>query len=221
VIRFDCPKCGAKLKSPEGTEGRKSRCKCGQPIVVPSPIAAAVHPIAPLPQPRPPEPLPPPAVRGISAICPHCRNAGVVPHELIGQPIRCGHCHAHFAIAATSSLIVPPPGSLMPPPPAPPRELIYEEEPRRRRRRIEYEDDDDDRPRRPMLIEQTSKTFKAHMLVGAGIAIVGVFMMCGGAGATDPHSRDPNPFPFIGLLMLLLGLLWFMIAKVGAWWHHG
>jgi hypothetical protein len=39
MIRFPCPSCGASLKSPEGTEGRTSRCKCGQTITVPGFVA--------------------------------------------------------------------------------------------------------------------------------------------------------------------------------------
>lgn len=43
MIRFPCPKCGAKLKAPIGTEGRQATCKCGAGVVVPQ-----VRPIVPV-----------------------------------------------------------------------------------------------------------------------------------------------------------------------------
>ena len=44
MIKFPCPSCKTELKAPEGTEGRSSRCKCGQAVTVPSsiPVAAIV-----------------------------------------------------------------------------------------------------------------------------------------------------------------------------------
>ncbi len=50
MIRFDCPKCGAKLKSPFGTEGRSSRCKCGQAIAVPGASAIEIPTATLLPE---------------------------------------------------------------------------------------------------------------------------------------------------------------------------
>lgn len=35
MIRFNCPKCNAKLKAPIGSEGQKSKCRCGAGVVVP------------------------------------------------------------------------------------------------------------------------------------------------------------------------------------------
>lgn len=42
MISFPCPKCGVILKAPEGTEGRQAKCKCGESVQVPVPLALAV-----------------------------------------------------------------------------------------------------------------------------------------------------------------------------------
>lgn len=39
AIRFTCDHCGAKLKAPDGTTGRSTRClKCGKAVTIPEPI---------------------------------------------------------------------------------------------------------------------------------------------------------------------------------------
>ena len=39
AIRFTCDHCGAKLKAPDGTTGRSTRClKCGAAVTIPEPI---------------------------------------------------------------------------------------------------------------------------------------------------------------------------------------
>src|SRR5437899_485834 len=47
MIRFACPSCGFQLSAPNECAGRASRCKCGQPLMVPTlpddlPLAPAV-----------------------------------------------------------------------------------------------------------------------------------------------------------------------------------
>jgi hypothetical protein len=54
--------------------------------------------------------------------------------------------------------------------------------------------------RRPVLIEQTAKKYKAWMLVGMVLVIMG----CAGKSY------------FVGL-----GIMVFLLAKLCAWWDHG
>jgi hypothetical protein len=37
LMRFPCPTCGKRLKSPPQNAGRKARCNCGQQVVIPAP----------------------------------------------------------------------------------------------------------------------------------------------------------------------------------------
>lgn len=42
AIRFECEYCGAKLKAPDGTTGRMTKClKCARPVTVPEPVYEA------------------------------------------------------------------------------------------------------------------------------------------------------------------------------------
>lgn len=52
MIEFACPHCQRKFTVPDAAAGRSARCKCGQPITVPSPAAVAAAPSA---QPKPPD----------------------------------------------------------------------------------------------------------------------------------------------------------------------
>lgn len=56
-------------------------------------------------------------------------------------------------------------------------------------------------------IEQTSKRWKAHIAVG------GVTFLCG-FPALVIH-------PVVGGLMIAGGAIWYIGARVAAWWHHG
>ncbi len=49
MIRFPCPHCGLRLTSPDGTEGKRLRCRCKQAVTVPQ-AAAEVLPEFPPPQ---------------------------------------------------------------------------------------------------------------------------------------------------------------------------
>lgn len=56
-------------------------------------------------------------------------------------------------------------------------------------------------------IQATSKKYKAHMLLGGAVFVVGVFMS---------FSGQP-----LGALILLIGLVWFVAARALAWWNNG
>lgn len=62
-----------------------------------------------------------------------------------------------------------------------------------------------------VVIEQTSKPFKAWMLVGLAVALFG-FISTGfssGGGAS------------VGVFLMLIGVVTFVIALIAAWWNHG
>ena len=57
-------------------------------------------------------------------------------------------------------------------------------------------------------IERTGKKYKAAMLVGGLVTILGV------VGITSGGSEH-------GMPMVVIGLAVYFVAKVGAWWAHG
>jgi hypothetical protein len=66
-------------------------------------------------------------------------------------------------------------------------------------------------------IEKTGKVWKAHMALSALLALVGVgIVIVGNVPDVD------NPFiKLFGGLAIAIGLVWYIFARVGAWWHHG
>ena len=56
-------------------------------------------------------------------------------------------------------------------------------------------------------IEKTGKQYKAIMLVGGLVAIVGIVFSLSGDAA--------------GIPVTLMGLGLFLVAKIAAWWSHG
>ena len=58
--------------------------------------------------------------------------------------------------------------------------------------------------------QATAKKFKGQQLLAAAACALGViFLVAGGNSASW------------GGLLLLAGLVWFLLARVLAWWHHG
>lgn len=60
-------------------------------------------------------------------------------------------------------------------------------------------------------IEKTGKEFKAGMLLGFGIMILGIMFL---------FLPNPDFTPF-GWLMIIIGGGVYVIAHVQAWWYHG
>ena len=63
---------------------------------------------------------------------------------------------------------------------------------------------------RPQEIEQTSKKYKAHMVMGVLLICIGIIMIVGSAEVTPA-----------GPATTFIGLIWLLAAKVAAWWNHG
>ncbi len=66
----------------------------------------------------------------------------------------------------------------------------------------------------PVVIEKTSKARKQHMLNGLMISGLGIL------GAILFSSAIPQIAGVWGL-MIIGGIIYFIIAKIQAWWHHG
>jgi hypothetical protein len=69
----------------------------------------------------------------------------------------------------------------------------------------------------PLLIEKTSKKWKAIQALGAGIMCLGVVSCV--AGISSPDKSE-----FTAMFMaacFLIGLVLYIRGRVGAWWHHG
>lgn len=61
-------------------------------------------------------------------------------------------------------------------------------------------------------IEQTGKTYKGSMLIGALVAIFGVLFA---TTSEEPGSAS------LGIFCLIAGIAVFIVAKICAWWNHG
>lgn len=57
-------------------------------------------------------------------------------------------------------------------------------------------------------IEQTGKRYKGQMLIASLVCAGGVVLAIAGS-------------PAIGLAALVIGVVWYFIARFGAWWDHG
>jgi hypothetical protein len=66
-------------------------------------------------------------------------------------------------------------------------------------------------------IEKTGKKWKRQMLFAAGLCIIGIFVSCAGVNG-GPRG---NPLGQVGVLMIIVGFFWGIVARVFAWWHHG
>lgn len=64
-------------------------------------------------------------------------------------------------------------------------------------------------PTTPVVIEQTSKKWKAGILWGLGITVVSFFM-----GGAFPEAIA------VYAVLTLLGIITLVVSLVGAWWNH-
>lgn len=65
-------------------------------------------------------------------------------------------------------------------------------------------------------IEATGKRWKKMQVTGAFLAIGGIFFAIAIGGSTDIGA-----FTGIGVIAFLAGIVMFVWARIGAWWHHG
>ena len=69
---------------------------------------------------------------------------------------------------------------------------------------------------KPTTIQLPSKKWKVHQLICAFLMIFGILWAI--VGVNYPQTTIGN----LGFaLMIVLGLIWFIVARVLASWHHG
>ena len=68
---------------------------------------------------------------------------------------------------------------------------------------------------RPVLVERTSKRWKRHIDIGGGIAGFGCMFLIIGCG------KGNGILTWMGLSLIVVGVLWAAVAKRKAWWETG
>jgi hypothetical protein len=78
---------------------------------------------------------------------------------------------------------------------------------------------------RVQMIEKTGKRWKAAMLIGALLTIVGCSGILLAFSAVDHNlpnaSSETGKRVALWLLLAVPGFIIYVIARVGAWWNHG
>lgn len=75
---------------------------------------------------------------------------------------------------------------------------------------------------RAQVVEQTGKQWKALQLFGGLGVAVGTVMLCSGlATAGNKGWKQQEPAFDIGCGIAIVGIVVFLIGKIGGWWHHG
>lgn len=75
--------------------------------------------------------------------------------------------------------------------------------------------------RKTVLIEQTSKKFKLHLLISAIMIIAGFFgFVLIALSQTNPHNDPAILTAAILMLIGLLGILYRIVVRFLIWWHH-
>ncbi len=67
--------------------------------------------------------------------------------------------------------------------------------------------------KRVQTIEKTSKKWKGLQLIGFIFAMIGLLMVFG----SDPKS---GATPGVAVLLLAVGIVLYLYARLGSWWHH-
>ena len=70
---------------------------------------------------------------------------------------------------------------------------------------------------KPVVIEQTSKSWKGLQLISGILIIFSLFVVLGNVGNQDPTNVKITG---MGTLLLFLGIIGLIIGKIGAWWNH-
>jgi len=65
--------------------------------------------------------------------------------------------------------------------------------------------------------QETSKKLKLHTLISALLIIFGFVAIFAMASPNDAGKVEPSAFPPI---MIMVGVVWYIVAKFRIWWHH-
>lgn len=183
----------------------------------------------------------------IEMACGVCKNKLGVRQRAVPTTVQCPHCQAVLQVAAVAPIASQPipVASLLPDAPIRNSRLArcpdcsrevslnakfcpgcgcsFEEDD------FDFKDDDDrpgNRSRVVQTIELTGKGWKAQMLLAALMTIIGMILIFAGSGVIDVHQRPDirggnAALSGFGGFILVVGLIWFVLARIGAWWDHG
>lgn len=72
-------------------------------------------------------------------------------------------------------------------------------------------------------VQQTGKRFKANMLFGVFLILLGVvgIVVSVNAEVLDLGPDVKGPVALVSVLSILVGLIWWLVSRFAAWWHHG
>jgi hypothetical protein len=70
---------------------------------------------------------------------------------------------------------------------------------------------------RTQTIEATGKVWKAQILLASLMAVGGIIAAMVG----DNAGKQGEAAGLLGRLAVVFGILWFIFARIGAWWNHG
>jgi len=65
--------------------------------------------------------------------------------------------------------------------------------------------------------QETSKKLKLHTLGSALMIIIGFIAIFVTASPNDAGNVEPSRFP---AFMIIIGVVWYIVAKFRIWWHH-
>jgi hypothetical protein len=73
-------------------------------------------------------------------------------------------------------------------------------------------------------IEKTSKVYKLQMILSLFLLMIGCLatsftLFAGGYAMGD--IADAPPIVMLGIVVMAIGLIWFIIVQFSSWWHHG
>lgn len=69
--------------------------------------------------------------------------------------------------------------------------------------------------------QATGKFWKMQIALSTLVCISSVVLISIGASRTVSGSHEMHPATVLGILGLVLGIAWFIAARIGAWWFHG
>lgn len=153
----------------------------------------------------------------LNVTCPECDTVLEASASAVGKKVRCPRCRNVMTLRApvietevledpeTEDALVNAAASYSPRS-APARPAV-----------TWYGERNDLARRSALTIEKTGKVFKAHMLLGFLVVVVGLAVV-----AISRLKPDPDPDGWLpGFIVSAVGAAWFAIARALAWWHHG
>ncbi len=68
-------------------------------------------------------------------------------------------------------------------------------------------------------VQETSKKLKLHIIIASILFWVGVVWLFVGINAAEQGGEQSEQF-VISILLLFVGLVWYVVTRFRIWWHH-